>query len=90
MKKFFYVAVLLFLSVNCAYAWEFFMQKCIASWICYPVDSVINRWGYPDREQNIAGKKLLIWINYEENLIWLLNEYVEDYFNMKIALEKCA
>ena len=24
------------------------------------------------------------------NLVWLLGEYMEDYFNMKIALEKCA
>lgn len=44
-----------------AYAWESFMDKCIQSWIGYPLDAVIKKWGYPDNEQNIAGKKLYIW-----------------------------
>jgi len=38
----------------------------------------------PDDINNLAYK------NNAVNLIRLLNEYTEDYFNMKIALEKCA
>lgn len=59
MKKFILILVLIIpLKV---FAWEFFMDKCIASWIGYPLDSLMKSWGYPDAEKYIAGKKLYIW-----------------------------
>ena len=48
-----------------AIAWESFMDKCIDSWIGYPLDSVIKKWGYPEYEKNIAGKKLYVWETYD-------------------------
>ena len=38
----------------------------------------------PDDINNLPYK------NYAVNLVWLLNECAEDYFNMKIVLRKCA
>ena len=55
---------LLFITTS-ANAWERYMDKCIASWIGYPLESVIKRWGYPDQEKVIAGKKLYIWETYD-------------------------
>ena len=48
-----------------AFAWESFMDKCISSWIGYPLDSVIKKWGYPEHEKTIAGKKLYVWETYD-------------------------
>ena len=63
MKKTILIALLLIpLS---AFAWETFMDKCIQSWIGYPLDSVIKKWGYPEYEKNIAGKKLYVWETYD-------------------------
>ena len=59
MKKFVLICLLIVPLSACA--WDLFMDKCIASWIGYPLDSVIKSWGYPDEEKNIAGKKLYIW-----------------------------
>ena len=65
MKKLIIISILL-ISLS-SYAWESFMDKCIQSWVGYPLDSVIKKWGYPDEEKNIAGKKLYIWetIDYD-------------------------
>ena len=41
------------------------MDKCIKSWIGYSLDSVIKKWGYPEYEKNIAGKKLYVWETYD-------------------------
>ncbi len=38
----------------------------------------------PDDKNNLSYKMSAV------NLIRLLDEYTEDYFNIKIALEKCA
>lgn len=65
MKKLLLVVILL-IPLN-AYAWQSFMDKCIASWIGYPLDSLIKSWGYPDDEKTIAGKKLLIFETYDTN-----------------------
>ena len=63
MKKLILISLLLIpLS---AFAWESFMDKCIKSWIGYPLNSVINKWGYPDQEKNIAGRQLYIWETYD-------------------------
>ena len=63
MKKLIILGLLL-LPMS-AFAWESFMDKCINSWIGYPLDSVIKKWGYPQREKTIAGKKLYIWETYD-------------------------
>ena len=41
------------------------MDKCIASWVGYPLDSVIKKWGYPNYEKSIAGKKLYVWEEFD-------------------------
>ena len=38
----------------------------------------------PDYKNNLPYKTNVV------NLVWLLGEYTEDYFNMKIVLEKCV
>ena len=63
MKKFILVCILIFSTS--AYAWETYMDKCIKSWVGYPLDAIIKQWGYPDEEKNIAGKKLYVWIEYD-------------------------
>ena len=59
MKKFIIISLLL-LPLS-AFGWESFMDKCMASWVGYPLDSVIKKWGYPNYEKNIANKKLYVW-----------------------------
>ncbi len=66
MKK--YILIFMLLIPVSAYGWEFFMDKCIASWIGYPLDSLMKSWGYPDDEKNIAGKKLYIWESSETSI----------------------
>ncbi len=63
MKKFLIITLLL--TPISAFAWESFMDKCIQSWSGYPLDSVIKKWGYPEYERNIAGKKLYVWETYD-------------------------
>ena len=65
MKKIILISILL--TTTCAYGWEAFMDRCIKSWIGYPLDAIIKQWGYPDEEKNVAGKKLFIWIDYDYN-----------------------
>ena len=80
MKKVFLICVCL-LSVS-ALAWESFMDKCIQSWVGYPLESVIEKWGYPNRKKEMADKKVLVWEkfdnNYEENMN---NFYVDKMWN---------
>ena len=63
MKKF--IVILLLMLPIAAYGWESFMDKCMESWIGYPLDSLIKKWGYPDYERNIAGKKLYVWETFD-------------------------
>ena len=63
MKKLIIISLLL-IPLG-AFAFETFMDKCIQSWIGYPLDSVIKKWGYPTEEKSIAGKKLLVWETYD-------------------------
>ena len=63
MKK--YIVILLLALPVAAYGWESFMDKCIQSWIGYPLDSVIKKWGYPNYERSIAGKKLYVWETFD-------------------------
>ena len=39
------------------------MGKVMDSWIGENIDTVINHWGYPSSEKEIAGKKLYYWLN---------------------------
>ncbi len=48
------------LSSSCAFA-EAFMKKALNSWIGYSINDVINSWGYPNEEKNIANKHLFYW-----------------------------
>ena len=43
------------------WAGEPFMDKALSSWKGYPLEAVIKSWGYPDSQQNIAGKNIYIW-----------------------------
>ena len=36
-------------------------REAIDSWRGEPLDAVIAQWGYPTREQAIAGRQLYIW-----------------------------
>jgi len=62
MKKL--ILICLLLVSTSAYAWETYMDKCIKSWIGYPLDMLMKQWGYPDDEMNVAGKKLYVWVDY--------------------------
>ena len=64
MKKIIIILCLLLFSAS-VYAWETYMDKCIKSWIGYPLDDLMKQWGYPDDEMNVAGKKLYVWIDYD-------------------------
>ena len=37
------------------------MDGIMASWQGANLDQVIDRWGYPDEERNIAGRTLYVW-----------------------------
>jgi hypothetical protein len=37
------------------------MEKALDSWIGFPVEKVIQTWGYPDEEKTVAGHKLYVW-----------------------------
>ena len=60
MKKILLTAVCLLIPVS-PFAYDSFMDKCMNSWVGYPLNSVIKKWGYPDSDKNIAGHKLYIW-----------------------------
>ena len=67
MKRFILISLLILIPLN-AFGWEFFMEKCIQSWVGYSLDSLISKWGYPDNERSIAGRKLYEWITYDNNV----------------------
>ncbi len=50
----------LFFSITEVQA-EPFMDKALSSWIGYPIKAIIDSWGYPDNQQNIAGQNIYIW-----------------------------
>lgn len=60
MKKILLTALCLLIPAG-AFSFELFMDKCMRSWVGYPLNSVIKKWGYPDKDRNIAGHKLYIW-----------------------------
>ena len=64
MKRVYILCFILLIS-SCVYAWETYMDKCIKSWIGYPLDALIKQWGYPDEEKTITGKNIYIWIDYD-------------------------
>ena len=76
MKKFFLIC--LCLMFTSALAWESFMDKCIKSWIGYPIESVIEKWGYPNKERETSEKKLLVWEKYDMHYNENLNSYYAD------------
>lgn len=63
MKK--YIAILLTIiliqPVTFAAGMKNTMGKVMDSWIGENIDKVIDSWGYPSSEKEIAGKKLYYW-----------------------------
>lgn len=59
MKKILLTGCCLLLPLS-AYA-AGFMDKCMQSWIGYPIDAVIKKWGYPTKEMQIAGRTVYKW-----------------------------
>lgn len=41
------------------------MNKLMDSWVGEDINSVIDLWGYPSEERNIAGRHLYYWNNRE-------------------------
>lgn len=60
MKKALYTIIFLSLALV-ANASDSFMEKALNSWLNYPLDSVINSWGFPDEEKIIANRHIYIW-----------------------------
>lgn len=63
MKKLLYIIICMFIALPVFAGVRSFMEKCLDSWIGYSIDSVIDAWGYPASEKEIAGKHLFIWEN---------------------------
>lgn len=63
MKKFLFT-ILIFPLIQIsvfAFGVDSTMTTVIDSWKGCHIDKVIDRWGYPNEERNIAGHKLYIW-----------------------------
>ena len=60
MKKVLYTIIFLSLALV-ANASDSFMEKALSSWLNYPLDNVINSWGFPDEEKVIANRHIFIW-----------------------------
>ena len=62
MKKFFGLIVLLFGLTSCSGGLSGgVMNKIMESWEGSQITEAINQWGYPNSQQEIAGKKLYVW-----------------------------
>ena len=63
MKKVISILLVIILVKIGAFAFgvESTMNTIINSWLGCSIDSVIDRWGYPDEEKTIAGHKIFIW-----------------------------
>lgn len=61
MKKLLLILFMLpvFLLSGCGS--ESVMEKIMNSWMGCHINGVIDQWGYPDYEKNIAGRKLFVW-----------------------------
>ena len=61
MKKIL-ISIFILMFAACAHAViGDFMDKCMASWVGYHIDSVISSWGYPDDEKTVANRHIFIW-----------------------------
>ena len=63
MKKIIILAFAILSVQLCTFAFgvDSTMTTVIDSWKGYNIDRVIDRWGYPTEERNIAGHKLYVW-----------------------------
>ena len=63
MKKIFFTLLLTCFTVLSTFAFgvESTMNTVMNSWQGCHIDKVINRWGYPTEERNVAGHKLYVW-----------------------------
>lgn len=37
------------------------MREIMSSWVGEDIDSVIEQWGYPDEQREVAGRELYVW-----------------------------
>lgn len=42
------------------------MQRIMSSWVGSDINQVIERWGFPNEEKVINGRKIYIWNNSSE------------------------
>tara|TARA_B100001093_G_C26160990_1_gene731573 strand:- start:99 stop:503 length:405 start_codon:yes stop_codon:yes gene_type:complete len=62
MKNFFGLIVLLFALTSCSGGLSGgVMNKIMESWEGSQITEAISQWGYPNSQQEIAGKKLYVW-----------------------------
>ena len=56
------VIALIFISISSVNALpNELMDTIMDSWVGYSIDDVIEQWGYPYKENEIAGRKLFYW-----------------------------
>ena len=63
MKKILYAFIFIVTAQICAFGFgiDSTMSTVMDSWKGCHIDKVIDRWGYPTDEKNIAGHKLYVW-----------------------------
>ncbi|MBQ4079027.1 hypothetical protein IJD15_07600 [bacterium] len=63
MKKILVVTFILFLFPLSSFAigTKSTMEKVMNSWMGEHIDTIIEKWGYPTSEKNIANRKLYYW-----------------------------
>ena len=54
------VAILMLLLASCVSTKDT-MEEIMSSWVGEDIDSVINRWGYPDETQEFNDREIYIW-----------------------------
>ncbi len=61
--------ILALFVVGCSTMQQKFMNEVLSSWAGSHIDEVIERWGYPDAERDVAGRQIYIWdYSYSINL----------------------
>ena len=63
MKKILSILLIMLATAISAHAFgvDSTMSVVMDSWMGCHIDRVIDRWGYPNEERNVAGHKLYVW-----------------------------
>lgn len=69
MKKLLSLIVTILIALPVYAGVKSFMEKSLNSWVDYSLDDVINSWGYPTGEREIAGKHLYYWNNSKTSYV---------------------